>query len=105
MAQTQLEKCFETVINIFHQYSVRVGHFDTLTKGELRQLIEKELPTFLKEQKNPQAIEKIFTDLDKNKDKQISFGEFMDLVVKVVIAAHEHIHKEGDDGHAHHHHH
>lgn len=37
---TKLEDHLEGVINIFHQYSVRVGHFDTLSKGELKQLID-----------------------------------------------------------------
>lgn len=45
---SQLECCIETIINIFHQYSVRLGHPDTLNQKELKQLIKKELPNFLK---------------------------------------------------------
>ncbi|KAJ7307283.1 hypothetical protein JRQ81_009287 [Phrynocephalus forsythii] len=45
---TQLEECILTQINIFHQYSVRHGHFDTLSAKELAQLIQKQLPNFLK---------------------------------------------------------
>lgn len=44
---TKLEDHLEGIINIFHQYSVRVGHFDTLNKRELKQLITKELPQTL----------------------------------------------------------
>ncbi|KAJ6652721.1 hypothetical protein lerEdw1_011163 [Lerista edwardsae] len=102
MAQTQMEDCMETVINIFHQYSVRVGHFDMLSQGELKQLIDKELPHWLEDQKNPEAIQQIFQRLDQNKDSQVSFAEFMGFIVEVAIATHEHIHQEGHDGHAHH---
>ncbi|XP_020666411.1 protein S100-A12 [Pogona vitticeps] len=104
MSQTQLEACIETQINVFHQYSVRHGHFDTLSAKELEQLIQKQLPNFLKDSKNPKAIEKLFKELDQDKDKQISFGEYAAFLSRVAIASHEHIHQEGDDGHAHHQH-
>lgn len=45
---SQLECSIETIINIFHQYSVRLGHPDTLNQKELKQLVKKELPNFLK---------------------------------------------------------
>ena len=41
---SQMECSIETIINIFHQYSIRLGHYDTLVKRELKQLITKELP-------------------------------------------------------------
>lgn len=45
---TKLEDHLEGIINIFHQYSIRLGHYDTLVKCELKQLITKELPNCLK---------------------------------------------------------
>uniref|UniRef100_A0A8D2KTW9 S100/CaBP-9k-type calcium binding subdomain domain-containing protein n=1 Tax=Varanus komodoensis TaxID=61221 RepID=A0A8D2KTW9_VARKO len=45
MAQTELEKCFEMIVNTFQQYSVPSGNSYSLTKLGLRQLMEKELPT------------------------------------------------------------
>ena len=50
---TKLEDHLEGIINIFHQYSVRVGHYDTLSKRELMQLITKELPNALKVRDTP----------------------------------------------------
>ncbi|XP_038239226.1 protein S100-A12-like [Dermochelys coriacea] len=91
---SELEKAIETIINIFHQYSVRHGHFDTLTMGELRQLIDRHLVNFLKKQKDQTTIDSLFRELDKNKDQQLSFGEFMVLITRVTIATHEHIHQE-----------
>lgn len=45
---TKLEDHLEGIINVFHQYSARVGDFDTLTKRELKQLITKELVNTIK---------------------------------------------------------
>ncbi|XP_019378613.1 PREDICTED: protein MRP-126-like [Gavialis gangeticus] len=109
-AQTELEKSIEKIIDVFHSYSVRVGHFDTLTKMELKLLIQKQLPNYMNNQLKPGQIDALFKDLDKNKDQQLSFGEFMMLITKVTIATHEHLHHcgEGEGQHQHqdeHHHH
>ncbi|XP_003414950.1 protein S100-A12 [Loxodonta africana] len=91
---TTLEEYMEGVINVFHRYSVRVGDFDTLTKGELKQLITRELPKTLQNSKDKASIEKLFQELDTDRDGQISFGEFMKLLVQVLVTAHNHIHQE-----------
>uniref|UniRef100_G3SM10 Protein S100 n=1 Tax=Loxodonta africana TaxID=9785 RepID=G3SM10_LOXAF len=90
---TTLEEYMEGVINVFHRYSVRVGDFDTLTKGELKQLITRELPKTLQNSKDKASIEKLFQELDTDRDGQISFGEFMKLLVQVLVTAHNHIHQ------------
>lgn len=38
----------DVIIDIFHQYSRREGDRDTLTKKELKLLIEKQLANYLK---------------------------------------------------------
>ncbi|XP_019810913.2 protein S100-A12 [Bos indicus] len=91
---TKLEDHLEGIINIFHQYSVRVGHFDTLNKRELKQLITKELPKTLQNTKDQPTIDKIFQDLDADKDGTVSFEEFVVLVSRVLKTAHIDIHKE-----------
>lgn len=45
---TKLEDHMEGIINVFHQYSVRVGDPDKLSKGEMKQLTTRELPNALK---------------------------------------------------------
>lgn len=45
---TKLEDHLEGIINVYHQYSARLGDFDTLTKRELKQLISKELVNTIK---------------------------------------------------------
>lgn len=45
---TKLEDHLEGIINVSHQYAVQVGDFDALSKGELKQLITKELANTIK---------------------------------------------------------
>lgn len=45
---TDLEKCMESLIQIFHRYADENSDGKTLSKKELKTLIEQELPTFLK---------------------------------------------------------
>ncbi|XP_063002113.1 protein S100-A12-like [Elgaria multicarinata webbii] len=101
MSQTQLEAAFVTIAKIFLQYSVHVGDFDTLSKKEMAELMKNELPNFLKDKKNPKAIDEMFNDLDRNKDGQVSFEEFTVLVQRVLLASNEPIDEEGHEGHAH----
>lgn len=65
---------------------------DTLTRKELKLLIEKQLANYLKHVKNQVSIDQIFKDLDNNKDQQLSFGEVMLLIIRVTVATHEHLH-------------
>ncbi|XP_027525326.1 protein MRP-126-like [Corapipo altera] len=101
---SELEKAMDVIIDVFHQYSRREGDRDTLTKKELKLLIEKQLANYLKHVKNKATIDEIFKDLDINKDSQISFCETMLLVLRVTSATHEHLHEVEDQQHQHHHH-
>ncbi|KAB1260202.1 Protein S100-A9 [Camelus dromedarius] len=98
---SQLECSIETIINIFHQYSVRLGHYDTLNKKEFKDLVKKELPNFLKKQKkDDKVIEDIMQDMDTNEDETLNFQEFCMLVARLTVASHEEMHKDtprGDD--------
>ncbi|KAA8591641.1 protein S100-A1 [Etheostoma spectabile] len=83
---TELENCMESLIKIFHRYADEDGDATTLTKKELKKLMEAELPTFLKTQKNPKAVDSILKDLDQNKDDKLDFEEFLPLVVGLSMA-------------------
>ncbi|XP_010010506.1 PREDICTED: protein MRP-126-like, partial [Nestor notabilis] len=89
---SQLEKAMDVIIDVFHQYSRREGDRDTLTKTELKLLIEKQLASYLKHVKSKATIDEIMKDLDINKDEQLSFCEVMLLITRVTIATHEHLH-------------
>ncbi|XP_071062159.1 uncharacterized protein [Pseudochaenichthys georgianus] len=83
---TELENCMESLIKVFHRYSIEDGDAKTLSKKELKKLLENELPTFLKTQQNPKTVDFILKDLDQNKDDKLDFEEFLPLVVGLSMA-------------------
>ncbi|KAK9513833.1 hypothetical protein VZT92_027336 [Zoarces viviparus] len=85
-AMTELENCMESLITIFHRYADEDGDGMTLSKKEVNKLMTTELPTFLKTQNDPKAVEKIRKDLDQNGDDKVDFQEFLSLVVGLSMA-------------------
>nr|ACI66608.1 S100-A1 [Salmo salar]ADM16264.1 S100-A1 [Salmo salar] len=83
---SQLESSMQSLITVFHCYADKDGDCNTLSKKELKELMQTELVSFLKSQKDPAAIDKIMKDLDQNGDGKVSFEEFVSLVVGLSIA-------------------
>uniref|UniRef100_A0A8C2HJE4 Protein S100 n=1 Tax=Cyprinus carpio TaxID=7962 RepID=A0A8C2HJE4_CYPCA len=84
---SDLERAMETLITVFHRYaSKEAGNTSTLSRKELKMLMEAELASFLKSQKDPAAIDKLMKDLDANGDGEVNFEEFVSLVVGLSIA-------------------
>ncbi|KAF7670081.1 hypothetical protein LDENG_00056500 [Lucifuga dentata] len=79
---SDLETAMETLITVFHRYA-KDG---TLSRKDLRDLMNVELSNFLKCQKDPGAVDKIMKDLDANGDGKVDFEEFVSLVVGLSIA-------------------
>ncbi|XP_049621792.1 protein S100-A9 [Suncus etruscus] len=100
----RIENNVELIINIFHQYSRRLGHPDTMNQREFKDFAKKELPNFLTQKcRNEAVIKDIMEDLDTNGDKQLSFEEFVVLIAKLVNASHEEMHKNTPKGQGHSH--
>ncbi|NWY07803.1 M126 protein, partial [Nothoprocta ornata] len=100
---SELEKAIDTIIDVFHQYSRREGDKDTLSKMEMKLLVEKQLANYLRHVKDQSSLDQIFKDLDTDKNQQLSFGEVMLLIVRVTIATHKHLHFCEDHQQQHHH--
>merc|ERR1711931_153662 len=83
---SDLETCMETMMMVFHRYADEDGDTKSLSKKELKKLMETELASFLKTQKDPKTVDKIMKDLDQNKDGKVDFEEFVALVVGLSIA-------------------
>ncbi|XP_041707688.1 protein S100-A1 [Coregonus clupeaformis] len=83
---SELESSMESLIMVFHRYADKDGDGNTLSKKELKELMQTELASFLKSQKDPATIDKIMKDLDQNGDGKVSFEEFVSLVVGLSIA-------------------
>ncbi|XP_034954449.1 protein S100-A5 [Zootoca vivipara] len=72
--ETPLEKALATLVYTFHKYSGKEGDKFTLSKGELKELVKKELA--LGEKMKEGGIDKLMGTLDKNKDDEIDFKEY-----------------------------
>nr|ACO10385.1 S100-A1 [Caligus rogercresseyi] len=83
---SELERAMESMITVFHKYAAKEGNGNTLSRRELRDLMENELSGFLKSQKDPATVDKIMKDLDSNGDGEVNFEEFVSLVVGLSIA-------------------
>ncbi|CAL9705710.1 unnamed protein product [Knipowitschia caucasica] len=81
---TELEKCMESLIDIFHRYAKEDE--GNLSKKEFKKLIEAELPNFLQAQQNPNLVNEMMKDLDQNKDHKLDFQEFLSLVNGISMA-------------------
>ncbi|XP_048008882.1 protein S100-A1-like [Megalobrama amblycephala] len=83
---SDLERAMETLIMVFHRYAGKEGSDVSLSRKELKQLMETELSSFLKSQKDPAAVDRIMKDLDATGDGEVNFEEFVSLVVGLSIA-------------------
>ncbi|XP_053556277.1 protein S100-P-like [Bombina bombina] len=86
---TELETAIVMIIDVFDRYSCTEGNRLTLTKGEMKTLLEKELPGILSNAKEKDASEKILKDLDANGDSEVDFNEFIILVAALTCLGHK----------------
>ncbi|XP_037532688.1 protein S100-A1 isoform X1 [Nematolebias whitei] len=108
-----LQNAVEDMIKIFYSYSAKEGDKYKLNKKELKDLLEKELPAFFNGTNDSSLVEKLLLDLDDNKDGEVDFEEFVNLVAALAVASNEFFvdyvkeedlkkaedHKECGDGH------
>ncbi|KAM8897322.1 protein S100-P-like [Spinachia spinachia] len=86
---TQLETAMALLIQTFDKYAASEGSKSTLSKGEVKTLLEKELPGLLKLAKNPVEVDKMCKGLDLNGDSEVDFIEFMAIVATFTCACHD----------------
>ncbi|XP_029615669.1 protein S100-P [Salmo trutta] len=86
---SQLETAMAILLKTFDKYSGAEGNKGTLSKAELKTMIEKELPSLLKASKNPEDCDKLMKALDHNGDSEVDFNEFVVLVAALTCACHD----------------
>ncbi|XP_041258982.1 protein S100-P [Onychostruthus taczanowskii] len=86
---SQLETAMGMTIAVFDQYARTDGNRQTLSKAELKTLLEKELPNFLASGEDKNAIDKVFKNLDENGDSQVDFKEFVIFVASLTCCCHK----------------
>ncbi|XP_029976452.1 ictacalcin-like [Salarias fasciatus] len=89
MSDTQ--QAMALLLNVFDKYARKEGDSDTLTKQELKDLLQTELGELLGKANDKAAVDKIFKELDRNADNTVDFQEFANLVTALTVMCHEFI--------------
>ncbi|XP_028284740.1 protein S100-P-like [Parambassis ranga] len=85
---SQLQHAMIILSKTFNDYAGKEGKKDMLNKGEVKTLLEKELPSLLQEAKNPGEVDKFMESLDLDGDSEVNFTEFIILVARVACIIH-----------------
>uniref|UniRef100_A0A3Q0RED0 Protein S100 n=1 Tax=Amphilophus citrinellus TaxID=61819 RepID=A0A3Q0RED0_AMPCI len=83
-----LTQAMADLIVVFYKYSGNEGDKYTLTKWELKNLLQND-KGFLFAAHDTSVVEGIMRELDDNKDGVVDFKEFVVLVTAVTIAAND----------------
>ncbi|KAM6960074.1 protein S100-P-like [Tautogolabrus adspersus] len=86
---TNLETAMALLMKTFDTYAGAEGSKDTLSKAEVKTLLEKEMPCLLKAAKNQGEVDKLIQGLDFNGDSEVDFSEFVVVVAAITCACHD----------------
>ncbi|XP_036613608.1 protein S100-A9-like [Trichosurus vulpecula] len=101
--QCTLKNALQTFVDTFHKYSVKYEDRDALNCKEMKQLLNKEMPNFIKNSKELKDIPNLMIELDTNLDKELSFNEFSVMLARVILESHEKMHEDNPLTKGHHH--
>ncbi|NP_001306127.1 protein S100-A8 isoform c [Homo sapiens] len=87
---TELEKALNSIIDVYHKYSLIKGNFHAVYRDDLKKLLETECPQYIRKK----GADVWFKELDINTDGAVNFQEFLILVIKMGVAAHKKSHEE-----------
>ncbi|KFO12107.1 Protein S100-P [Balearica regulorum gibbericeps] len=91
---SQLETAMGMIIVVFDKYAKADGNSQTLSKAELKTLLENELPNFLSSGKDKRAIDNVFKNLDENSDSEVDFKEFVVFVAALTCCCHNYFERK-----------
>uniref|UniRef100_A0A452GS17 Protein S100 n=1 Tax=Gopherus agassizii TaxID=38772 RepID=A0A452GS17_9SAUR len=84
-APQTLQQALAVLVCTFQRYSKQEGDRFTLSRGELKELLEKELPSLGDEG----AFEELLSILDANRDGEVDFQEYIRFVAVACTLCHE----------------
>ncbi|KAM6435667.1 protein S100-A6-like [Liasis olivaceus] len=82
-----LDQAICLLVAAFHKYSCKEGDKNTLSKKELKELIQNELTIGPKLKED--EIQGLMADLDRNKDQVINFQEYVTFLGALVMIYNE----------------
>ncbi|KAM9368368.1 protein S100-A7 [Phaethornis superciliosus] len=85
-----LEKALEAIVNVYHRYSIRESELDLLSFNDFKTLMKEQAPNFLQvcDRNRSGYLKQLFQETDLNKDKELTFEEFVIVLAKVTDDAH-----------------
>ncbi|KAF7211056.1 protein S100-A11 [Nothobranchius furzeri] len=78
-----MEAAINTIVGQFKEFAGKDGSSSTLSKDEFHKLVTSQLPNFVKNAKDPGAIDQLMSSLDENNDGELTFSEFWQLIGKL----------------------
>ncbi|XP_019948331.2 S100 calcium binding protein T [Paralichthys olivaceus] len=84
-----LENAMQLMIQTFHKYSGNEGDKYTLSRTELKEMLNSELGNYLGNAQDKEAVDKVMGDLDSNNDGEVDFTEFIILVGALTVACND----------------
>ncbi|XP_037017144.2 protein S100-A10-like [Artibeus jamaicensis] len=83
---SQMERTMEMMVFTLHKFA---GEKGCLIKEDLRVLMEKEVPEFLENQKDPLAIDKIMKGMNQCRDGRVGCQTFFLLIAGLPITCND----------------
>uniref|UniRef100_A0A6B2F3C5 EF-hand domain-containing protein n=1 Tax=Bothriechis nigroviridis TaxID=88079 RepID=A0A6B2F3C5_BOTNI len=84
---SSLNQAIGILVGTFHKYSGQEGDKNTLSKKELKELIQKELNIDMK--LHEREIQGLMEDLDRNKDEVVNFKEYVTFIGALAMICNE----------------
>ncbi|XP_061597762.1 ictacalcin-like [Cololabis saira] len=91
---SDVQKAVDLLVTSFSKYSGKEGDKNTLSKEELKELLQNELGELLCKANEKAAVDRIFNDLDANSNNSLDFREFITLVACLTMVCHEYFIKK-----------